>query len=479
MHKITKNSLIFFILSFFLALFSSAIMMMVMPSFQYLRFPGLNKYLLISFFVLCISAIIAVWILKKRPTFYAWLQTIIIIFSPSALIFLIGLKNYSKSLHFFIPLLTSFFLIGLFILFLQKYRNFIKKNSELDTNNKNIPKEKAPLFIRENIAEISLVAIVIFIFLFLGAQNLGKFAAVDEPLWTFDRIPKFWNNVSDGEFHKTMISDKPGITVALISGIALNFVNPKEYELTKENGYMLETKSDFELFNFIFRFPILLFDALILILFFWLLYKLAGKATALFSTIFIGLSPLLLGISSIVNPDSLLWTFLPLSIISYFIYLKEKRKVSYLFLSGILMGLGLLTKYITNILAIYFLVIIIAEIINTNKKTRSELSSYLSLLFIDYFMLLAIAIFTAFSLMPAAWKNPSRLLEITLWSEAFQKTWPFFFLAVALITLETFWLKNKLSFPIIKFLSDRKIWILRKTGIISLFFILSYTNINP
>jgi hypothetical protein len=39
------------------------------------------------------------------------------------------------------------------------------------------------------------------------------------------------------------------------------------------------------------------------------------------------------------------------------------------------------------------------------------------------------------------------------WSEAFQKNWPLFFLAVTLITLETLWLKNKFTFPY--FLYDR------------------------
>lgn len=43
-------------------------------------------------------------------------------------------------------------------------------------------------------------------FLFFGLRDLGKFAAVDEPLWLFGRIEKYFNNIADGEFRKTRVS---------------------------------------------------------------------------------------------------------------------------------------------------------------------------------------------------------------------------------------------------------------------------------
>ena len=48
---------------------------------------------------------------------------------------------------------------------------------------------------------------------YYSAFQLTHFAAVDEPLWMEDRIPKFWKNLGEGDLDKTNISDKPGITV--------------------------------------------------------------------------------------------------------------------------------------------------------------------------------------------------------------------------------------------------------------------------
>ena len=77
---------------------------------------------------------------------------------------------------------------------------------------------------------------IVFILLFLfsvnlafGTFHLAESSRVDEALWTFDRIPKFWDNVMNNKLQKTRISDKPGITVALISGAGMFFENPKEY----------------------------------------------------------------------------------------------------------------------------------------------------------------------------------------------------------------------------------------------------------
>jgi 4-amino-4-deoxy-L-arabinose transferase-like glycosyltransferase len=112
------------------------------------------------------------------------------------------------------------------------------------------------------------------------------------------------------------------------------------------------------------------------------LEKIFGRKIALLGVIFIGLSPILVGISTILNPDSLLWIFTSLSVLSYFTYLKEKKS-SFLVFSGIFLGLSLLTKYVANILFIFFFGMIFLEYI-------FEKENYKNTTFRKYFRLSAV-----------------------------------------------------------------------------------------
>ncbi|HCP08819.1 MAG TPA: hypothetical protein DIT25_03420 [Candidatus Moranbacteria bacterium] len=422
-----------------------------------------RKYFYFIFLVSIIFSKALLFRFSKGRGFASLLGTALLVFLPAQVVLSLALYRDALSFHPFIYLFSSAYLISFFVFAVLKHRNV--------RGRENLPvAEKKPLFEKNGLIGLFFSFIVAGIFLIFGLSDLGKFAAVDEPLWTFDRIPKYWNNVADGEFKKTMISDKPGVTVAILSGPALNFLDPKEYRTEREDGYLVNPKNDFERFNFLFRFPILLFSALMIPFFYLLTLKLSDMRTALFASIFIGLSPILLGISTIVNPDSLLWIFLPLSMLGYFAYLKENRNILYLFMAGILMGFGLLTKYITNILAIYFLLIIFAELAFAEKSSRAEFNRNFRSLLADYLMLILTALITAFLFLPAAWINPARLLQITIWSEAFQKIWPFFAIGLAAIFSEAFVFKSRLSYPFFDLVSRKKIWLIRKTGFFFLLF---------
>ncbi|MDP1619396.1 MAG: hypothetical protein Q8M12_00185, partial [bacterium] len=67
--------------------------------------------------------------------------------------------------------------------------------------------------------------------LYFGLPRLKDFSGVDEPYWSYDRVPKFWESVSEGKWRSTNICDKPGITLAMISGAGLPFIpDPRDYE---------------------------------------------------------------------------------------------------------------------------------------------------------------------------------------------------------------------------------------------------------
>lgn len=327
----------------------------------------------------------------------------------------------------------------------------------------------------QGIFAIFIIFLVMILNFGFGIYHLAKQAVVDEPLWTFDRIPRYWKNISELDWKGTNISDKPGITVALFSGIGLLKENPKEYEFIHWKGDIYISDKNIEKMNFALRFPIFLFSVLMLPAFYFLIERLLGKNTALFSIIFIGLSSILLGISRIINPDSLIWIFLSFSVLSYLNFIKNRNKWL-LFLTGILFGLALLTKYISNILFIYFLGVIFLDYVY-NQEKMGDFRKYIknSLLDLAKIAIIALAFFSA--LFPAVWIKPKKLLTATIFSEAFSSSWPYFAGVIVLVLLDYFIFKSKGLGKILSFLKDRKHLLTRLILMTFLVFILA-TMIN-
>jgi hypothetical protein len=388
----------------------------------------------------------------------------------------LGKIPYSNWLRF----LSSFYIISIGFYFLCVFKNyknihhFIKDFKETDINAEDLKRRelfqkrhssftKVPFFssvarwffVQGIVASLIIVS-VIGLNLAFGSYHISEFAAVDEPLWTYDRIPKFWNNVADGEFYKTMVSDKPGITVAIISGVGLNWTNPFSYKSVSWEGETNENYPDVRAMNFALRFPIFLFNSLMLLAFYIFTKKLLGKSVALLSIILIGLSPILIGISSIINPDALLWVFMPLSMLAYFVYLKDQSN-KYLYLAGIFLGLSILTKYVANILYVFYFGMIFMEYIANKKHYENiPISKYFKRKIYDYFILVFFSLAIFFFLLPAAWVDISRLFEGTILSKAFLKIWPLFIGIIALVFLEMRFLNNRLSSAVLNFIEKYK-----------------------
>jgi hypothetical protein len=361
--------------------------------------------------------------------------------------------------------------IGLYLIlvcfyFLFKYKKYKKpgdffRDFGKEKNGKELPAPKSPSFFekmslwlkkRKTLTTLIILSVII-VNLGFGSYHLAEFAAVDEPLWTHDRIPKFWTNVADGEFWKTMVSDKPGITTAIISGVGMHWISPVYYKSASWNEDSLREYIGIGNLNFDLRFPILLFNCLMLLVFYSFIKKLLGKTVALVSLVLIGLSPLLLGISTIVNPDSLLWIFAPLSLLAYLAYLKDQEN-RYLYLTGIFLGLAVLTKYVANIMYVFFFGLIFLEyVINRSKYENSSAANYFKKAFADYFILIFLSLMTFFLLLPAAWVDINRVLEGTIMSKAFISIWPAFLGIIGLIMAHIFIFKNKFISTATDFLS--------------------------
>jgi len=485
--KNRDNSLLFLI-SFVSATNSLFFVYRAIKHVNFLVFFGISEiysiYIGVALFYLAVLA----YILRNSISFLGIFKKTLLIFLPSVVILSWGFYTHSASLgkipySNLLRFLSSFYIIviGFYLLCVFKsYKNISNffrdfKETNADTNAEDLKRKelfqkrhfflsKVPFFgsvagwfFTQGILATFVIITVIGLNLAFGAYHISEFAAVDEPLWTYNRIPKFWNNVADGEFHKTMVSDKPGITVALVSGIGLKWVaNPMYYKNAGWEGETSENYLDVRDLNFALRFPIFLFNALMLLVFYILIKKLLGKSIALFSIILIGLSPILIGISSIINPDALLWVFVPFSILAYSIYLRDQSN-KYLYIAGIFLGLSILTKYVANILYIFFFGMIFLEyIINGRCYESLSISKYLKEKIYDYFVLVFFSLAVFFFLLPAAWVDITRLFEGTILSQAFIKVWPLFIGVIIFIFIEMRFLKNKLTLVALKFLEKYK-----------------------
>ena len=85
---------------------------------------------------------------------------------------------------------------------------------------------------KQKILIILIFVSIIVSSLYFGFPRLEKFSGVDEPYWSYDRVPKFWNAIKTKQWKKTNLCDKPGIVLAMVSGIGLPF-DGEDYESIK------------------------------------------------------------------------------------------------------------------------------------------------------------------------------------------------------------------------------------------------------
>lgn len=314
-----------------------------------------------------------------------------------------------------------------------------------------------------------IVTLLIFISilissLYFGLPRLQYFSGVDEPYWSYERVPDFWKAVKKMEWKKTEPCDKPGVMTVVISGAGLPFIDgsPKDYKSLRYKPKTSEQVQEIRDIYFKLRSPIFIFTLLMLPVFYWLIKKLLGTTIARFSLIFMGFSPILLGISLIINTDSILWILTGLSSLSLFVFLKNQEK-KYLILSGFLLGLSVITKFVANVLFIYFFVLFILDYI-FYAHPKTDIKNYLKNAFLNYAILFATAMLTAFVFFPAAWVKISVLMKYTLKHEVFSATWPFFAGFIFLILLDFFIFKVKFSNMVFGFLAKYKLILAKIVG---------------
>lgn len=411
-----------------------------------------------TFFYILFTLLVLIWF------FLAWQQKSsllvlrsfitrsLVFFLPATLILMYGI-SLSDQFHFLFQLGSGLVLIV--TLGLLSYSAFEKRPR---TSQEKIGAKK--WFRSQGVA--TLLAVLFFTGLFFSftTYRLGQFAAVDEPLWLYGRIPKFWNNVSEREWLKTDVSDKPGITVAMASGIGLLRYDPNHFDDRRADGEVFVKKdpAGMESFFFTFRFPLVLLITLLLPLVYFLLERLTGRQTALFGYAFLTTSPILIGVAKIINPDALLWLFTTLSLLSYLVF-QKRPWYRYLLLSGLFLGLALLTKYIANIIFIYVLALLFLEYLYHPLQNQRSLATYIRESFQNIGLVAFTALATFYLLLPANWPEPQELIKSTLLSEAFLKVAPLFMGIVFLLLLDHLTNKSRVTARFLTLIGLAKEWI--------------------
>ncbi|NTW27674.1 MAG: hypothetical protein HGA36_05085 [Candidatus Moranbacteria bacterium] len=306
---------------------------------------------------------------------------------------------------------------------------------------------------KEKIITIAIFLTIITSSFYFGFARLENFSGVDEPYWSYGRVPNFWNAIEEMKWKATNICDKPGITIASVSGAGLLLMdeNPKDFQKFRFQPKSPEVLQQIQNIYFNLRLPVFLFTLLILPLFYFLIKKLLGRTTARFAVIFIGFSPVLLGISLIINSDAMLWIMTALSTLSLFIFLKNNQR-KYLLLSGFFLGLSVITKYVANVLFVYFFAIFFLEyILHAHKEIK--VGEYLKKALLNYSLLFLTAMVTAFAFFPATWVKFSVLINATVGNDVFSSTWPLFVGVIGLIALDMLAFKTKISTKFFGFLA--------------------------
>ena len=262
------------------------------------------------------------------------------------------------------------------------------------------------------------LALSCFSFLGFGLYHLGKFETSDERLWLaspeYGRVHRYWSAWKDRNWSRTYINDKPGVTTAIVAAPGLLFdKNPQEKLLRDENGARVYNPPYITHTLYFFRLPFLFLNAALILALFFLIRRFTGDdLIAVLSSIFMYLSPILIGMTQIVNPDTTLWSLVAVALFSYLNFLKE-RTFRFLVFATISAGFALLSKYSALLLFVFLYGLNFAALWFTAEpeETQEQFFEKTKRIFSGYllFLLGSVTIFTLF--IPALLADPTLITQ--------------------------------------------------------------------
>jgi hypothetical protein len=222
-------------------------------------------------------------------------------------------------------------------------------------------------------------------YFWFGLQHLTQFETADEHFWISEgwpngdleiippRIPQYWEAMRGKNWQETQINDKPGISLAIVSGLGQYIQNgwPNRIVTQLKFSTFYDPEKSQQM-NYAFRLPILIFNGVMLLYFLFVLRRLLrNNWTSLLAASLLALCPVLIGISQIVNPDALLWTFAIASLLTFMLFVFKTKWWDAIF-AAIFLGFAFLSKYTSFILIPFFLVVILIFLFVNYEKLLQE-----------------------------------------------------------------------------------------------------------
>lgn len=291
------------------------------------------------------------------------------------------------------------------------------------------------------------LVLVLMSYLGFGLVHLTQFVTADEHYWVYERIPQYWQALSEGKWKKTFINDKPGISLALVSGVGTLLYPQADTHCVERDNRIIDCDTSLtEPIYLAFRLPLLIWNTLLLILLFWLVTKLANPWVALYTTALTALSPIILGISQIINPDALLWSFSATALFSFFVLLRfEQRR--YLFLTIVLTAFAILSKYVAIILIPFYLALILFRFL-TQGGDSETLHQLLKRDILSWFSIVAGTTFLVCFFLPALLVDSKYLSEFIMTVPDKEVIGGIGALLFSILLIDTYLLKSILLFKL-------------------------------
>ncbi len=349
------------------------------------------------------------------------------------------------------------------------------------------------LFLEKNILKIT-VTFFFILYLFVGIPHLGKFQTADEDLWfanpTEGRIHEYWRALKYGSWEDTRINDKPGVTTALLGGMLGLPYDQEPGKKMLRNGNLVDQfyPEYFEIASFFYRLGIFLVNGLLILIITWFVWKITENIfTTLLTSLFLFLSPILLGISQIVNPDATLWSFGFAATVGYLAFIL-KGHWWYILPSGVFFGFAILSKYTGSLLFFLLYLITFASFlfIGASFEEKKLFQKFVLQRLFGYILLCGIAIATFAILMPAVLVETEYLYKGTFGFKGAQNIDTLLiFLGgfFGIVLLDALVFKATISFFIarnLRFLKQPLCWILSLILISGVFFtLLTWSGGNP
>jgi hypothetical protein len=241
--------------------------------------------------------------------------------------------------------------------------------------------------------------------------QLNYFLMVDENLW-YQRSANFLQALVHGQLAQTAQTGHPGVTTMWSGSIGLAWYYlqaalPGE-SLLQFADRMVTAPATLDTLQLL-RFPLAVLSALMVAMAFGLGRWLIGTGPAALGAILMAFEPLFLAHSRVLHHDSPTADFSLLAVLSWLLYLKDRRR-GYLLLAGAGVALATLSK----VSSVFLLGFAGLTLLPGLWQARHDVWRGLRAAAIPWFQLAGVAILVALLAWPALWAAPANTLGIVL-----------------------------------------------------------------